>query len=50
MADLGHALDEMAELLAGELAETVCTCPACGADRILQLRDLVRRVNEDSNG
>lgn len=47
---MASALDEMAELLAGELAGTECMCPACRAERILQLRDLVRRVNEDSNG
>lgn len=44
------ALDEMAELLADELAETVCDCPACSQERLSQLRDLVRRVSEDGNG
>jgi hypothetical protein len=43
------ASDELAELMASELG-TPCECPQCSEARLLQLRTLVRRVNEGSDG
>lgn len=41
------ALDEMAELLASEIAGTECMCPACCAERIDRLRALTQRYREE---